>query len=86
MCPTSAPLCHCLCLCCHCHCLCHCCCVRRYLGDLRAARECFQASTRLRPDYPDAANWLVRVEAKLQGEVFVAASGPGAEATPTPMK
>lgn len=62
-----------------------CCCMRRYLGDLRAARECFQASTRLRPDYPDAANWLVRVDAKLQGEVFAAASGSGSggEATAT---
>ena len=46
----------------------------RYLGDFPAARDSFKASIRLRQDYSDATNWLVRVEAKLQGEVFAAAS------------
>lgn len=58
----------------------------RYLGDLPAARDAFRSSARMRPDYADASNWLVRVEAKLHGDTFAAASTEGvvrAEAPPS---
>jgi tetratricopeptide (TPR) repeat protein len=48
-----------------------------YLGSLDASRECFVASLRMRPDYADASNWLTKVEAKLQGDAFSAASTGG---------
>lgn len=56
-----------------------------YLGDLPSARDAFRESARMRPDYADASNWLVRVEAKLQGDAFAAAStGDGASRVDAP--
>ena len=56
---------------------------RWYMGEFATARECFQASVRMRPDYTDASNWLVKVEAKLQGDAFAAVSEQATLATAT---
>lgn len=53
----------------------------RYLGDLPSARDCFKASVRMRPDYADATNWLIRVEAKLQGDTFTATAAASTSVT-----
>ena len=42
-----------------------------YRGEWLAAQDAFDASIAMRPDYADAAQWRVKVAAKLAGEAFV---------------